>query len=185
MWAYELCLLLCFSLQSFLSFSACAVVPPESSVFLCVSQRCVADTIASSQQALEPLLFPGLITSTGCIYNNSGATGWGRVGNEESSLPRVHLVASTENLCCQGGEGWWEAGLLADSSLHHTPVSMVRTLGVLTPSPPISGVPSPRMGASSRGHCGVPWIMGQYLALGPFPSPSGSHSTFRQFLWKF
>ena len=38
-WAYELRLWLCFSLHSFLSFSARAASPPELLVFLCASLR--------------------------------------------------------------------------------------------------------------------------------------------------
>ena len=39
---------------------------------MCFSEVC-CDTIAPSQQALEPLLFHHVITFTGCIYSSQGA----------------------------------------------------------------------------------------------------------------
>lgn len=59
----------CYIFPFILSFS----LPPESLVFLYALRRYIADTIAWSKEALEPLLFQGVITHTGCIYSNRGA----------------------------------------------------------------------------------------------------------------
>lgn len=172
MWAYELCLLLCFSLQSFLSFSACAVVPPESSVFLCASQRCVADTIASSQQALEPLLFPGVITSTGCIYSNSGGKeGWRRWGMKgpashgyTSWPPQKTSVARV----VKGGGGVWSV-----SRQQPAPHTCLHGKDTGCSDPLSSHIKSaqPQGGGCKQRPLWGPMDCGAVLSFGPLPQP--------------
>lgn len=84
----------CYISPFILSFS----LPPESLVFLYALRRYIADTIAWSKEALEPLLFQGVITHTGCIYSNRGA----KVGVEKkrrgSALGEWLLESATQTL---------------------------------------------------------------------------------------
>lgn len=77
--------------------------PSRVAVFLCVSLRCVADTIAWSQRALEPLLFHHVIPFTGCIYSSRGARARG--GGAGGPACRTGSLGSAENLSCPQAAG--------------------------------------------------------------------------------
>ena len=158
---------------------------------MCFSQRCVAGTIAPSQRALEPLLFLSVITSTGCIYSNAGASegGWGGGagrGNRGPSLPGAHLLAfRREPLSHQVGGGWpsgWGPRLLAESRPDLCVCQQGKDARGSTLSPPPSGVCSQNPGGAWRPLMERSHRWGQGLALGPLSSPSESHSTFMRLL---
>lgn len=73
-------------------------LPPESLVFLYALQRYIADTIAWSKEPLEPLLFQGVITHTGCIYSNRGAKAGAEKKRRGSALGGWLLESAMQTL---------------------------------------------------------------------------------------
>ena len=77
---------------------------------MCFSEVC-CDTIAPSQQALEPLLFHHVITFTGCIYSSQGAKAGvegleglppGLVGRAPHRTPILSIRLGGHQSVCRG-----------------------------------------------------------------------------------
>lgn len=107
----EFCLLLHFLPLFFsLLFGLCVSYLPSRLSFYVLLEVC-CDTIAPSQQALEPLLFHHVIAFTGCIYSSQGAKAGvegleglppGLVGRTPHRAPILSIRPGGHQSVCRG-----------------------------------------------------------------------------------